>query len=120
MIDFSYIGGMDDLHMDVSNNRSSRERNILEIADRILFGVSGRLPDSVLEHPMAIVLNQLDELDVMWDLTVVTYRQTDGELGHAAEITTYRSTNQKQGKRVLLAWLEENELQYRVLTDSQG
>ena len=102
--------------MDVATNRSSKERNILQIADRILFGVSGRLPDSVLEHPLA-VLNQLDELDVLWDLTVVTYRQTDGELGHAAEITTYRSANQ-QGKQVLLAWLEENELEYRLLTDS--
>ena len=104
--------------MDVATNRSLKERNILQIADRILFGVSGRLPDSVLEHPLATVLNQLDELDVLWDLTVVTYRQTDGELGHAAEITTYRSANQLQGKQVLLAWLEENELEYRLLTDS--
>jgi hypothetical protein len=54
--------------MDVATKRSSKERNILQIADRILFGVSGRLPDSVLEHPLATVLNQLDELDVLWDL----------------------------------------------------
>jgi hypothetical protein len=104
--------------MDVSSSRSTKERNILQIADRILFGVSGRLPDSVLEHPMAVGPNHLDDLDVLWDLTVVSYWQTDGGLGHAAEVTTYRSANQRQGKRVLLAWLKENELEYRLLTDS--
>jgi hypothetical protein len=64
------------------------------------------------------VLNQLDDLDVLWDLTVVTYRQTDGGLGHAAEITTYRGDNQKQGKRILLDWLKRNGLEYRLLTDT--
>ena len=104
--------------MDVASNRNPRERNILQIADRVLFGVSGRLPDSVLDHPLAVVLNQLDDLEVLWDLTVVTYRQTDGGLGHAAEITTYRGDNQKQGKRIMLDWLKRNGLEYRLLTDT--
>jgi hypothetical protein len=104
--------------MDVAAGRNPKERNILQIADCILFGVSGRLPDSVLEHPMAVVLNQLDDLDVPWDVTVVSYRQTDGGLGHAAEITTYRSANQEQGKRAVLAWLKETGLEYRLLTDT--
>jgi hypothetical protein len=92
-------------------SKSEKGRNILQIADCILFGVSGRVPDSVLERPLAVVLNQLDDLDVPWDLTVVSYRQTDGGLGHAAEVTTYRSANQQRGKRAVLAWLKENGLE---------
>ena len=74
--------------------------------------------DVIERNSLAVVLNQLDDLDVPWDVTVVSYRQTDGGLGHAAEITTYRSANQEQGKRAVLAWLKETGLEYRLLTDT--
>jgi hypothetical protein len=115
MLSYGQEGGLD---MDADSSRYPKERNILQTANCILFGMSGRLPDSILEHPLAVVLNQLDDLDVPWDLTVVSYRQPDGGLGHAAEITTYRSANQQQGKRAVLAWLKENGLEYRLLTDT--
>jgi hypothetical protein len=61
----------------------------------------------------------MTSLDVIWDLTVMSHGQDKGVVNRAIEVVIYRDVEGHHGdaKAILIKWLKNHKLRYRLLGD---
>jgi hypothetical protein len=86
----------------------------MEVAYRILFNARTRQPIG-LAKLFAALMERIMGLKVPWDLTVMHPR--DGNW--AVEVVLFRDDvgNDAEARELLVNWLKEHDLHYRVLGD---
>jgi hypothetical protein len=79
-------------------------------------------PASILKHPLAAVLNQIN--DVCWDLNVVSHGDSSrGGIHRTVEITIYHDDEGRgrhnEAKARIIAWIKERKLNYYSMSADQ-
>ena len=94
----------------------------MEVANRILFNVTSHFPGVESMKIFTEVLNQMTSLDVIWDLTVMSHGQDKGVVNRAIEVVIYRDPegHHEVAKALLIKWLKNHKLQYRLLGDVES
>jgi hypothetical protein len=89
----------------------------MDVAYRILFNTSTRQPVG-LAPLFGALMERINALKVPWDLTVMHHREGNW----AVEVVLFRNDggNDGEARMLLVEWLNEHGLQYRVLGDVVG
>jgi hypothetical protein len=91
----------------------------MEVANRIIFNVTSQFPGVESMKLFTEALNEMTSLDVIWDLTVMSHGQNKGVINRAIEVVIYRDEEEhhEDAKAVLIKWLKNQGLPFRLLGD---
>ena len=92
-----------------------RGRQLMKVASRIMVDFESKFRESILKHPLARVLNEID--DVCWDLNVVSHGSSSRDGIHrTVEIIIYHDDDgvgrQDAAKARIIDWIKQNKLNY--------
>jgi hypothetical protein len=93
-----------------------------EVANRIIFNVTSQSPGVESMKLFTEALNEITSLDVVWDLTVMSHGQNKGVVNRAIEVVIYREAegHHEDAKAILIKWLRNHKLRYRLLGDVES
>jgi len=94
----------------------------MKVASRIMLHFDTDFPESILKHPLAAVLNEIDE--VFWDLNVVSHRDSSrGGIHRTLEIIIYQDDEGRgrhnAAKAHIIDWIKQNKLNYYSMSVDQ-
>jgi hypothetical protein len=90
---------------------------MLRVANRIMLNFEEKFPSSVLRHPLAGVLNDLDS-QVIWDLNGISHADSSGVLQRTVEIIIYHNESGRHADatKTVIEWVKRLGLRHYVLS----
>jgi len=95
---------------------------MLKAASRIMVDFDSKFPESILKHPLAAVLNEIN--DVCWDINCISHGSSSrGGIHRTIEMVIYHDDGghgrHDAAKARIIDWIKQNKLNYYSMSIDQ-